>query len=226
MKYYAHFGHNEFILCLGYKATSSRTTSSTTTRRLERLRADGGAVSVELLELDIDDWKITFVDTGHRRHDRRAAEGGRSPSWRRGEVPRQLRRRPHRPAAARRTSITSARADGSPASWRCTRRSRSTSLARPTGPCTAIEPLSESAIWINGGFFVFRARSSTTSSAGEDLVVEPFQRLIAERQLMAYRYDGLLEGDGHVQGRAGARRALRAGRRSRGRSGSAAAAEA
>ncbi len=31
MKYYAHFGHKEFILCLGHGARRSRSTSSTTT---------------------------------------------------------------------------------------------------------------------------------------------------------------------------------------------------
>ena len=33
MRYYAHFGHKDFILCLGYKADTIKRTSSTTTRR-------------------------------------------------------------------------------------------------------------------------------------------------------------------------------------------------
>ena len=46
-------------------------------------------------------------------------------------------------------------------------------------------------IWINGGYFVFRPRSSTTCDAGEELVEEPFQRLIdARASCSAYRYEG------------------------------------
>jgi molybdopterin-guanine dinucleotide biosynthesis protein A len=32
MRYYAHYGHRDFILCLGYKGTRSRSTSWSTTR--------------------------------------------------------------------------------------------------------------------------------------------------------------------------------------------------
>ena len=44
MKYYAHFGHTEFILCLGHGADRSRSSSSTTTsgRRTTSCSHDGG----------------------------------------------------------------------------------------------------------------------------------------------------------------------------------------
>jgi glucose-1-phosphate cytidylyltransferase len=65
MKYYAHFGHNEFILCLGCRGdlvkqyflnyhdrVSNDFTLSASERRRERVNSD------------IEDWRITFADTG------------------------------------------------------------------------------------------------------------------------------------------------------------------
>jgi glucose-1-phosphate cytidylyltransferase len=48
----------------------------------------------------------------------------------------------------------------------------------------------ESDIWINGGYFVFRREIFDYIRDGEELVLEPFNRLIAKGALMAYRYDG------------------------------------
>ena len=63
MRYYAHFGHKDFVLCLGYGAhhvkdyflNYSETASNDFTLA-------GGRV--ELLGSDIQDWNITFVHTG------------------------------------------------------------------------------------------------------------------------------------------------------------------
>jgi len=43
---------------------------------------------------------------------------------------------------------------------------------------------------INGGFFVFRRELLSSIRKGEDLVEEPFRRLIEADQLIAYPYDG------------------------------------
>jgi len=43
---------------------------------------------------------------------------------------------------------------------------------------------------INTGFFMFRSEIFDYIRAGEELVEEPFQRLIAADQLHAYPYDG------------------------------------
>ena len=50
-----------------------------------------------------------------------------------------------------------------------------------------ISPLSQSDIWINGGFFVFRKELFGYINPGEELVREPFQRLIGKRALLAHR---------------------------------------
>lgn len=63
MRYYAHFGHTEFILCLGYGAhhikdfflNYEETTSNDFVLRKGQ---------TELLSTDIADWTITFAQTG------------------------------------------------------------------------------------------------------------------------------------------------------------------
>ena len=53
-----------------------------------------------------------------------------------------------------------------------------------------IRPAQQSDIWINGGFFAFKREVFDYLHEGEDLVEEPFQRLIAEQQLLAYPHEG------------------------------------
>src|SRR6516165_12637995 len=65
MKYYAHYGHKDFILCLGYKADVIKNYF----RNYDECASNdfilsGGGKNLELLNSDIHDWRITFVDTG------------------------------------------------------------------------------------------------------------------------------------------------------------------
>jgi glucose-1-phosphate cytidylyltransferase len=53
-----------------------------------------------------------------------------------------------------------------------------------------IEDITESEVWINGGYFVFRREIFDHMEPGEELVEEPFRRLIARGGLMARRHDG------------------------------------
>src|SRR3970040_1801769 len=65
MRYYAYFGHKDFILALGYRGDMIRdhflhykeamTTDFVLSKR---------GKNIELLSSDTDDWRITFVDTG------------------------------------------------------------------------------------------------------------------------------------------------------------------
>jgi len=50
--------------------------------------------------------------------------------------------------------------------------------------------VSHSAMRMNAGFFAFRREIFDYLRDGEELVVEPFQRLIDARQLVAYEHDG------------------------------------
>ena len=149
------------------------------------------------------------------RQHRRAADGGAQVRRGRGDVPRQLLRRPHRPRPQRRWSTTSGPATRWPRSWPCPvaelpprrpRRRRATS--------SRIRPVSESDLLINGGFFVLRQEIFDYIEPGEELVLAPFARLIKERKLLGYRTTVLVHG--HVQGAAAAHRPLQLGPRALG----------
>ena len=65
MKYYAHYGHKDFILCLGYKADVIKQFFLNYDQCLSSdFTLSNGNKQVHLKESDISDWKITFVDTG------------------------------------------------------------------------------------------------------------------------------------------------------------------
>jgi glucose-1-phosphate cytidylyltransferase len=53
-----------------------------------------------------------------------------------------------------------------------------------------IKTLGDSDIWINGGYFVFKRSIFDYIKAGEELVHEPFGRLIAAKQLIGHAYGG------------------------------------
>jgi glucose-1-phosphate cytidylyltransferase len=65
MKYYAYYGHKEFILCLGYKADIIKNyfLNYDETISNDFVFTNGGK-DIQLQNSDIHDWKITFVDTG------------------------------------------------------------------------------------------------------------------------------------------------------------------
>src|ERR1700704_2196446 len=65
MKYYAHFGHKEFILCLGHGGQAIKTYFRNFDEYLANdfVMSNGGR-QIDLLHRDIEDWRITFVDTG------------------------------------------------------------------------------------------------------------------------------------------------------------------
>ena len=55
---------------------------------------------------------------------------------------------------------------------------------------TAVENISATNYWINAGFFALRPQVFDYMRDGEELVEEPFRRLIAERKLFALEYRG------------------------------------
>ena len=48
----------------------------------------------------------------------------------------------------------------------------------------------ESEVWINGGYFIFRNEIFNYIQDGDELVLEPFNRLVERRELVAYKYEG------------------------------------
>ena len=58
------------------------------------------------------------------------------------------------------------------------------------GVVTHIGPVSDEEVLINGGYFIFRNEIFDYINEGDELVEQPFQRLIAQRRLGAFRWDG------------------------------------
>src|ERR1700674_3381318 len=65
MRYYAHFDHKDFVLCLGYRGDMIRQYFLNYNECMSNdfvLSTDTN--KVEMLTRDLRDWRITFVDTG------------------------------------------------------------------------------------------------------------------------------------------------------------------
>ena len=103
MKYYAHYGFTDFVLCLGYKAEAIKHFFLTYNEAMANdfVLSNGGA-DVHLLKTDIHDWNITFVDTGLHASIGERLRAVRHLLARRRALPRQLRGHADRRRPARR----------------------------------------------------------------------------------------------------------------------------
>jgi glucose-1-phosphate cytidylyltransferase len=189
MKYYAYHGHRDFILCLGHGAESVKQYFRNYDETISNdfVLANG---EVELASSDIDQWRITFVDTGVP-----ATVGERLMAVKDllGDDELFLANYSdgltdlHLP-----DYIDSAKASGRIATFLAVHSTQSFHVASldDDGGVTSIAPLSTSGMWINGGFFVLRREIFDYMERGEDLVAEPFDRLIENGQLGGYKYRG------------------------------------
>ena len=100
MKYYAHYGHKDFILCLGHRADAIKNYFLEYNECASNdFVLSSGAKKVELFNSDIHDWRITFADTGINSNIGQRLKAVERVSGRRRRIPRQLQRRSYRPAA-------------------------------------------------------------------------------------------------------------------------------
>ena len=100
MKYYAHFGHKDFILCLGYKGNCIKDYFLHYDESVSNdfVWSQGGK-KIQFLNRDIDDWTITFVETGANANIGERLKSSRALPARRRNVSGELRRRTERPSA-------------------------------------------------------------------------------------------------------------------------------
>jgi glucose-1-phosphate cytidylyltransferase len=191
MKYYAHFGFKDFILCLGYRADYIKNYFLTYNECVSNdFTLSEGGRRLELLKSDISDWRITFVDTGLN-----ANIGQRLKA-----VEKHLADEDYF-CANYSDGLTDLPLDDQLNHFLSHGRIASFASVKPTvsfhivqtddhGRVTAIEDVARSQLRINGGFFIFRRDIFDVMQDGEDLVDQPFQRLIARDQLLAYTYNG------------------------------------
>ncbi len=191
MRYYAHYGHNDFILCLGYRGDMIREYFLNYNECLSNdFVMTRGGKHIELLRNDIDDWRITFVDTGlHSNIGQRLLRvrpylGGEEEflaNYADGLTDLPLDE--HIADFRRRNVVASFIAVRTAQSFHCVH-------ADDGGLVTSFGKISESEFWVNGGFFCLRKEIFDYIQEGEELVEKPFDRLIKQRQLSVYRYSG------------------------------------
>jgi glucose-1-phosphate cytidylyltransferase len=169
MNYYAHYGHREFILCLGF---------------------GGDAITEYCRRADVGEWQITFAETG-----------ALSNIGQRLSIAKNYLGSDEIFLCNYADSLTdlhlpdlvdACAASGKVAALLCTRPVLSYHFVRTgdDGTVVDIESAEQLDLRINGGYFVFRRAIFDYIRDGEDLVAEPFHRLIRDGQLLGYRYDG------------------------------------
>ncbi len=191
MRYYSHFGHNNFILCLGYRGDMIRDYFLNYRECMSNdfTMSEGGS-KIELHSSDIQDWRITFIDTGLHSNIgqrllrvRRFLEG--EPAFL-ANYADGLTDLPLDELIAdfhRKNLVASFAAVQS---WQTFH----TVQAEDDGHVTSIGRARNSDFLVNGGFFVLRRDIFDYLREGEELVEQPFARLIEQRLLGAYRHTG------------------------------------
>jgi len=166
MKYYAHFGHRDFVVCVGHQAAAIQ----------------------DYFERTPHDWRIEYVDTGldssigerfYAVRDHLAGEEIFLANY--GDTVTDV---------ALPVLLDHYARSGKVASLLSVRPNYTFNVVTSEGPqVTGFHDIAQSGIRINGGYFVFRNDVFDYIEEGEDLPVM-FRRLIDADQLVAYAYEG------------------------------------
>lgn len=192
MKYYAHFGHKDFILLLGYKANVIKSYFLDYEESVSNdfVFSQGGR-KLDFMQRDIDDWTITFVDTGlqstiadrlrlaepylHGEEMFLANYSDGLTDFPLPELTEEFSRRNDYACfltvQPRTSSLDTVRMD-------------------EDGTVREIKTMKESGVWVNGGFFVLRKEVFRYIKPKEELVYQPFRRMISEGRVWTKRYTG------------------------------------
>jgi glucose-1-phosphate cytidylyltransferase len=191
MRYYAHFGHKDFILCLGYRGDLIREffLNYREAMSTDFVLSEGGR-RIELLEEGADDWRITFIDTGmHSNLGQRLMRVKHLLEQEEMFLANYSDGLSDLPLDQ---YLAKFRESNALASFLSVRPSQSFHAVRADdrGLVTAIEPVSASNYWINGGLFCLRREIFGYLQPGEELVEQPFKRLLLEKRLLTLQYEG------------------------------------
>ena len=191
MQYYSQYGHQDFILCLGYKANVIKDyfLNYKPTSSADCVISDFGK-KIEILGERPPDWRVTLADTGTWRNI-----GQRLAAVRHLVGDEELFLANYSDAltdAPLPEMVAWFKQSGKIGCFIAIHPPISFHLAEfdPHGSVQRIRSSQESDIWINGGYFIFRKEIFDYIREGEELVLEPFNRLIEGQQLVAYRYEG------------------------------------
>lgn len=195
MRYYAYYGHKEFILCLGYRGDLIKRYFLNYAEWMSNdFVLTNGGKDISLFTSDISDWKITFIDTGLRSNIGQRLK----------KVEEYLEDDPVFMAnysdglcnLCLPDYIENFYKQDKIASFLSVRPPQTFHVVEMEDDhlVKSISPVGQSDLRVNGGFFIFKKDIFDYMREGEELVIEPFQRLIDEKQLLAYRFDGFWAG--------------------------------
>jgi len=191
MRYYAHYGHKDFILCLGYKADKIKdyflnyneySNNDFTMRK--------GQKELHEASPDVQDWNITFLDTGLKSNIGMRLSLARPyldddemflANYSDGLTDLPLDKMVNEFAATDKI-----------ASFVCSTPSQSFHVVSLDDErnVKGIDYVKNTNLIVNAGYFVLRKSIFDYINFGEELVLEPFQRLMKEKRLLGYRHDG------------------------------------
>lgn len=191
MRYYAHFGHTDFILCLGYKGDVIKDYFLNYSEAVSNdFVLSRGGRDLKLLNSDIDDWTITFVDTGLNTSiaERLLAirdhldDGPFLANYADGvtdlPLPDLIAQSEENPEV-----VATFMTVPPPLSFHVAEFS-------DEGLVNSVHPIKNSGVWVNAGYFVFRPEIFDYVKTGDDLAVDSFQRIADDSRLLAYPYNG------------------------------------
>jgi glucose-1-phosphate cytidylyltransferase len=191
MRYYAHYGHTEFILCLGYggHAVKDYFLNYRETGSNDFVLTKGGE-HIHMLSSDISNWSITFIDTGlhtaigeRLRRVRPYLEGDEVFLANYGDV------------------LTDAPIDEMIENFLETDATGSLLAVKPQdsfhvvdlvedNKITGLTAVADMSMRINGGYFVLRQAIFDYLDEGDDLVMDGCVRAARDNKLYAVPYDG------------------------------------
>jgi glucose-1-phosphate cytidylyltransferase len=190
MKYYAQYGHTDFILALGYKAAAIKDFFLHYEEAVSNdfvLRSGGR--DKQLLGSDIDDWTITFVDTGTN-----------------AEIGQRLKRvKEHLDGeemflANYADGVTDLDLNDYIDQFKASGRTGGLLAVRPPqsyhvvtvkdGEPTRMGPISGADLWLNGGYFVFRSEVFDYLDRHVDLADGALSEMIDRGELYTHQFEG------------------------------------
>ena len=191
MHYYSQYGHKDFVLCLGYRASAIKEFFlNYRPQHYADCVVSGFGNTVEVIGDPQKDWRVAMIDTGIWRNigerllavrDYVSGEEIFLANYSDGLSDVDL------PAM-----IKTFRQSGKIACFLAVRPSFSLHLVDmdTDGRVNSIHASQDANLWINGGFFIFRSEIFDYIKDGEELVEAPFQRLIDADKLLAFKHEG------------------------------------
>ena len=189
MQHYAHYGYNDFVVCLGYKGEYIKKYFADTLALASDVKIDFGANSVEMLDTPREDWKITLIDTGQTTQT-----AGRMARIRRflGDEPFMMTYGDGVSDVDLHRLVEFHRRQGRLATVTAIHPPARFGQLTIEGGCVSRfdEKPQMSQGWVNGGFFVLEPGVFDYIPGDVDWAKEPLERLADAGELSGFEHDG------------------------------------